>query len=519
MKRERLDDPEKFHAANKARTDTDANGIQQIPFASIFHWIAQQSHRGDCVSAHLPLRECSHCWNACVSRDSKTQKSAMDSKMPMPGFVFCLSVTDAIELNVDRNNLEAVAYAISLFSSGSVSSEDDGKMRTEKQTPRQSPATCSTDKRDSSDTSDSSFPNYMQPDAVYVSGIHMSKVIVRVHAMLQRPQKDTGLRFRYWQLVMQSLFLEEQQMISEQLCIRDVTCHAGRIQCTDYNGVCERQMLVAESNHKTYLPFTASEILDISLPSVHERLAVHSRLIFCTQIGSDLSVSSSGFIDLKTGSITIDINNNLSTDVLCSANEAITTLFPETKKKEKKIDHEASTVKKHTKSSQNETTFWMFQISSQGGHVRYSPIIEVDIPATDFCGKSGSDGLTFNTFLEGLGVKYGSRKMPTACEEATFRSLPETVRMHILVFLDDLTPLERVLQLHSKKNTSVFMRSHAINKKLSALKNVRPQIISPPVIQKDESRREKLLTQLQELDDDALENLLVTHCKVMIEND
>ena len=89
--------------------NVDSNGIESIPFSSNFHWIAQAHHRSGCPTSHKPLEECDWCWNSCIENPIPSS-STIDTSMPLPGSVFSLSITDPIELSVDRNHLEAVGF-------------------------------------------------------------------------------------------------------------------------------------------------------------------------------------------------------------------------------------------------------------------------------------------------------------------------------------------------------------------------------------------------------------------------
>ena len=513
MKRDKL---ENYITTNKDQSDTDANGIQHVPFASNFHWIAEQTHRQDCTAAHLPIHDCNHCWNACVSGE---HNSVMESKMPLPGFVFYLSVTDAIELNVDRQSLQSISYAKSLISGDSETSGEKEAGEISKQATISSTSVSNSGGRRKLDnTEDATFPACMQPDTIFLSGINLFKVTIRVHALQRRPpqqtaisqslKNDLGLQFRYWELEMQSLFMEEQHHNSNELSIRDITCHAGQIKCVDYAGVCQRQILLAGSKHKFDLPFTASEMLGVSTPILSDTYTVQTRLILCetSQInitGSNELVSSTGFVDLKAGTVTVDVNMSLFSEMTSSANEAIMTLFPF-----KPIGKKP--VKKPTKGSKKPS--WNFQVSTNGGRVSCYPVIEISIPDAKFSGKSGPEDFSFHTLLDGLGIKYGSQKQQPL-QQILLCALPETLRMHVLVFLDELTPLEEVLQISRKKGASIFLRSHAINKKLSSMNDAQKKATSKPNANAIARRRDQLLKQLKELDDDDLESLLTMHCK------
>ena len=512
MKHERLDDLDKYEDANKASTHKDANGIQQIDFASNFHWIARQTHRKNCPFSRLPLHECRWCWNVLISAGSTEQKSEMDSKMPLPGFVFCLSVSDAIELNVDRSTLDAMGYAITLFKSDN-NTHGSGMVENENETRRQPASKESSSRKTTSNTQEECFPKSFQPDATYLSEIHLSKVVIRAHAMREHPRHDMGLQFRYWQLVLQSLCVEEQQLMSDELMVRDAIFHVGHVNCTDFLGVCEKRLLVMGSKHEYHLPFTASEVLGVARPAILDTYAIHSRLIMYSdplmnEVESNASTFCTGFVDLKAGSLNIDVNKSLFNEMAASANIAMVAVFP--KSETKALKNNVPVTKKTNDKPRSEPK-WMFQVSTHCGQVKCFPFIKMNIPETVFEGKHGVNGLSFDTFLEGLGVTYGSYQQQLLPQQLSLTSLPETLRMHILIFLNDLTPLEQVLQIHSKKGVSIFLRSHAINKKLSSLKCVKK---CQPTINKEEGRRKKLLKRLQKLNDDDLEHLLEMHCKL-----
>ncbi|KAL7478422.1 hypothetical protein ACHAW6_004184, partial [Cyclotella cf. meneghiniana] len=497
MKREKLE----YATTSKSRIDTDTNGIQHIPFESNFHWISHHTHRKDCSSRHLPLNECHHCWNACVLRgttDYTNYYSPMDGKMPLPGFVFYLSVADPLEFNVDRSNLQAFSYALSLFSDNEASAQRTAGVDANMQHLIQSsPMKKPVNKEESRQNRDESFPKFMQPDSTYLSGLHLSKVIVRVHAMRPRPYNDSGLHFRYWQVFMQSVCMEEQQIDSDEMFIHDVTCHAGRIECTDFTGVCERHLLISGSQVNFRLPFTASKVLDVSLPVVLDTCAVHTRLIVCGSGKADeraivSSMPNTAFVHVRAGSTNINVDSNLFIEMSSSATEAMLVLFPGSNEEKKTQNTTKQTNDNKQCSSQNELS-WLFQVSTKGGRVSYDRFIELNIPDTDFDGRIGPGGLSFDTCLEGICVKYGLQK-PSSPEQFPLCSLPETLRMHILVFIDDLSPLERVLNINSKKNVSVFLRSHAINKKLTTMKDCCKKTVFK--LKEKANRRETLLKRL-----------------------
>ncbi|KAL7540689.1 hypothetical protein ACHAXR_011478 [Thalassiosira sp. AJA248-18] len=535
LTRHSLPPPEKDVAS-----DTDSNGIQSIPFASNFHWIAQGVHRSDCKS-HLPLSDCFYCWDECVNQKLKPH-SSMNNLMPLPGFIFCLSMADPLEINVDRGSLEALGYMKSLFTSKKPQLDeenDDTEQETDTHIVNEYANTTNPDLGRGNEVpinnvastlgvEEKSFPPYMQPDAIYLSGLYVSKVVLRVEALTSRI--DCGGKFRFWQFVGQSIHFEESQVDSEELFLRDGTFHIGCMECKDYTGVCERNLVVAGVDvgaipaerqgreSKAHLPCTASRVLGVSSEKrLNESYAVHVRLIRSDapkEVAVDESVSTtkSGYVDLRVGPIDLDIDNKISADISKVSNEA-RSIFTSGPKKAKKNNPKSKSDKKGTK--------WLFNVSTEGGTVSYQPRIKMKIPESNFRVRKGFEGFSFETYLQRLGIKYGSYTFEQKSEPPSIMplcSLPESLRMHILVYLDDLTPLERVFNI-KKKKSSAFLRIHAINKaihkKLTHFSEIKTLSEKERVHHQTEvSRRNYAFKRLQSLDTDSLESLLSMHSDI-----
>ena len=131
------------------------------------------------------------------------------------------------------------------------------------------------------------------------------------------------------------------------------------------------------------------------------------------------------------------------------------------------------------------------------------------IPWSKFRLRSGSEGISFESVLHKLGIEYGTYMFERAKKPSIIPlcDLTESLRMHILLYLDDLTSLEKVLNI-KKKKSSTFLRSHVINKKLS---NLGATLLKKTRCQTEISRRNNVLGRLQSLDNDSLEALLAMH--------
>eukprot|EP00986_Skeletonema_menzelii_P013747 scaffold8304_cov117-Skeletonema_menzelii.AAC.5 len=499
------------------QSNVDCNSLESIPFSSNFHWIAQACHRSGCPTSHKPLEECVWCWNSCIEKPTSSS-STIGTSMPLPGSVFSLSITDPIELSVDRNHLEAFGYLLSMFISPAKKPNEnengDVHKETEQNTPKEEHKSTTGENIDND-----SFPSYMQPDAIYISDIHILKLTVRVHAL--RPDNDFGLRFGFWELNATSICCEDQHVDSDELQLHDMTFHIGSLQCLEYKGTCENSIVAVgpatrlsetspSGQNSVYVPSTASQILEVPLSSAFDAgmdssYALHARMIFRggRKDGKQRKEQNS-FVSLKTGTFDVDIDHSLIGAITSAVNETKLVILGEKATTTPKKEKVASP--KNVKAE----PLWLLQVATKGGNLSYQPLVKVQLPASRYQAKKGIDGISLNTFLNGLGVEYGQclPETPIPSSLAPLSLLPESLRLHILLYLDDLTPLEKALKMKRKKKTSAFLRSHAVSKKLSKL----PRAINSKIsVQEETHRRNDLLSRLQSLDVESLEALLAIH--------
>ncbi len=208
-----------------------SNGIESIPFSSNFHWLAQNCHRSGCTTSYIPLEECVQCWNTCLEKP--TSSSTMDTLMPLPGSVFSLSITDPIEMSVDRNHLDAVGYLLSIFKSTTNPNKSD-EAEEDKMPAQGEVGLPQHIKTPFENLNSDSFPSYMQPDSIYISAIHILKLTIRIHTLRPLPENDFGLRFGFWELNATSICCEDQQVDSDELQLRDMTYYIGSLKCLEY---------------------------------------------------------------------------------------------------------------------------------------------------------------------------------------------------------------------------------------------------------------------------------------------
>ena len=498
--------------------NVDSNGIESIPFSSNFHWIAQNCHRIGCPTSHIPLEECTRCWNTCIKKPTSSS-TIKDSSMPLPGSVFSLSITDPIEISVDRNHLDAFGYLLSMFTStAKPNKSDDDNNQKQDSFPEQEEVGRNTQvEQFDSD----SFPSYLQPDAIYISDIHILKLTIRIHSLRPSPENDFGLRFGFWELNATSLCYEDQQIDSDELHLRDMTFYIGSLKCFEYKGTCEHRIVTVggpvtrlpaiprSGQNDVYVPSTASQILEVPLSSAFDggmesSYAAHARLIHRGGPKCDGKLRKQNcFVTLKTGTFDVDVDHSLIGGITSAVNEAILILVGEK-------------VKARTKPSGKKIAklkakpLWLLQVATKGGNLSYQPLVKVKLPASRYQAKTGIDGFSLNTFINGLGVEYGQSLLetPRPTSLAPLSVLPESLRLHILLYLDDLTPLEKALEIKRKKKTSAFLRSHTVSKKLSRLQPPSKRRIS---VEEETHRRNEMLSRLQSLDVESLEALLAIH--------
>ncbi|KAL7553614.1 hypothetical protein ACHAWF_016916 [Thalassiosira exigua] len=497
-------------------SEGDANDIQTIPFQSDFQWMAQRCHRDDCTTSHLPLNDCFYCWNQCLQRKSISSTS---NCMPLPGFVFCLSLTDPLEINVDRSSLESLEYMKSVFTLKKVSQDSSEDISDQDADVIDIDGVGASASRS---LIDGSFPPFMEPDSVYLSGLFVSQLVVRVEAV--RSRVESGLRFRFWQLIGERIHFEESQVDSDEQFMRDMTFHVGSVKVNDYAGAHQQTLIVAgmdampkeplSHGGEVHLPCTASRLLGVPSPPTQqssESYAAHVRLIQ-SNVPYELVNHESNirYANLQLGKFDVDIGATLHHDISMACSEAGSIFSSQNINVSKKSNVKA------TEQGSGALNL-LIEVSTSGGILSYHPKIRMTVPMCTVRVRKDSEGLSIQSFLQELAIEYGSYifEQPSSPSIIPLCSLPESLRMHILLYLDDLTPLEEVFDIKKKRKSSVFLRSHTLNKKLTILSkqllhssNIgRKRVYAAP----GKSRRDHALSRLQSLDTDSLEALLKMH--------
>jgi hypothetical protein len=163
-----------------------------------------------------------------------------------------------------------------------------------------------------------------------------------------------------------------------------------------------------------------------------------------------------------------------------------------------------------------------YKVQIDGGSMAMHPVIHTKVPLTQFAGELSSEtGIYFETLLEKLMFEYGETQPPSKKGIISLKqlaTLPESVRMRILLCLDDLGPLEQALEL--KKESNLFKRNRSVNKGIlkmaKKLSKSAKSSSSRRKYQRAESRlsrRRELMAQVMKLDDNELDDLWSLHQK------
>jgi hypothetical protein len=160
-----------------------------------------------------------------------------------------------------------------------------------------------------------------------------------------------------------------------------------------------------------------------------------------------------------------------------------------------------------------------YSVQVDGGSMKIHPVLNLKLPLTQFSGERSSEaGMFFETMLDKLQFAYGEKYPPNkkGLSLQQLAALPESVRLRILLCLEDLEPLEQALEL--KKESNSFRRCRSVNKGIvkMAKKLVKATKSSRKKNPREESsvtRRQEIMTQLMKLDDNKLDELWSVHQK------
>jgi hypothetical protein len=568
----RSDQPPAMHPGSDKYT-RDANGIQSCKIPSTFHRISRGLLPGSCKGCtHLPSETCAMCWGGPAA---VKVESTLDTAMPMPGLALQITFRDPLEINVDRPSVDTLHLLKTLFvkkreqgkTNDPEPSSDIGPGKSEKAVSRVSSTLDDTTKTTASTSSyfgflslrakepekeqvvSDAFSQSMQPENIQVLGLHFAETILRVHVMRDERQ-DEGLSFCYWDLLASCLTLDYQTFKSEAKTSQDLRFDVGYFALNELRGVeCKRlvslgipgnsgdgnissnsvsttkSLLDDHSHNKSPWPSAACALMDI--PPPQETLHYKDRQQHGAQMRFvlvknqlDLREAVRSMVNVRLGAMTTQVPWGFWREIDATRKNITWGILGHPEPPKDATQEERSEEKENT--APPASSIMTYSVQIDGGALVMDPLIDLSIPLTRFAGERSSEaGISFEAILNKLQIAYGQKA--AAKDEALslqqLALLPENVRTRILFCLDDLTPLEEVLEL--KKESNPFKRTRAVNKgilkmakklsKTSRSAAHRKQKNSRLSSSDASTRRQKIMTELMKLDNKELDDLWAVH--------
>jgi hypothetical protein len=569
--------PSEENGANKVNNDAAdvADEIESIPLRSNFHRIGRGMRRHACKEQHLPSQDCSECWSYTTGQcppphagDCRYEYDA-DSMMPLPGLVLYFAITDPLELNIERQGLESLHVLKDLFTppgrkdtatrgENDHSAEEDAEAL--KETSAVPTTSCVPPAELELQAEDyEKFPAFMKPESVHVVGLHVANFCLRLHAMRSDGGREDGLSFFYWEMKLGALTLDSQNLNSRELAFKDTRISIAQILLYELRGVCRKRivsvgldpMRIREQTDPSSCGSassvelcTAATLLDI--PAPYDALAllhrnenaVHFRFIN-VPISSDIHPAdgtrlSRGCIDVKFGTFNADVPPGFYPGIMTAKSEALSVLTSGPRNEREPPVKTGQPESNEQELSKSMTSCIEYTIRLDGGKFSMRPRIKFSFPPTTLSGESSSsDGWSIQTVLNHVKVEYGQRpirpketdrRMGANISIRQLAKLTEALRLRILLYLDDLGPLEKALDLTKPgKRGHSFMRCHSINQRIGEFKAAAAMPESHKNTQRRERRKirpkralkdhkkQHLVEKLMKLDEADLEKLLAAH--------
>lgn len=528
--------------------DTDNNGIQSVKLDSAFHKIARGLAPTACKGDHLPCETCSKCWTQNGKADT-IMDHPLDASTPLAGLVLNLSLNDPLEINVDRSSLEVIGQLAGLFIKKTAAaspeiSDEEAEEDADVGSSIHGGRICMPAARRSSakkaDITDS-FPTYMQPENIEILGLHLATIVIRIHAMRNDGSYDGGLSFCYWETQTRCITMDIQKLSSEKSA-QDVRIDVAEFSAVEYKGVKHHQFVTLGLPHQPDVsssdsnstplkktasyscsraswPSTAYALLGIPAPletnhyESRERHGIQMRYISVSSDGTDEERSS---IHLRIGVTSVEMPWKAKNDVYNVISESKKSLFGSLSVDSEQETRDEPAAKPVSKKDPAESTSSLMKckIGFDGGRVNIRPVMNLCLPpSTFFAEKSSSYGLFFETMLQRLEFAYGERSIvpkPRRGGISLFASLPEGVRLRVLLFVNDLGPLETALGLKHEKNA--LLRFKAVNTRIvKVAKQSSKSRRKKGKARMSSSQREEVLAELLSMDDMALQELWALH--------
>lgn len=560
------DDADVFGDVRSQVYKADRNGIQSSNIASCFYRVARGMTPTRCTLEHLPCEDCEKCWEAACKRTSEPVDAThpLDAVTPLPGLALSISFRDPLEINLDRISLDGLGLVIGLFKKPEealeqlpkdqepmpVSGPDTYPLKPEPpKTAKPSGGYFSSFFYGSSQVDEApqkqqslppAFPTYMKPENIQILGVYAAGVRFRVHVMRldDEERHNTGLSFCYWDARIGCLTFDQQKLTSDEKVFQDMRMDAAIVEMNEFKGTEQNIMLssgtpypeveaeklpvstvgLLSNSKRPPWPTTACALLDVQpsfesqLYESRERHGLQLRMLQVTEDPGKASEKARSLINCQMGPAEVSLPWPVAAPFRGVKDEINRSLFS--------VQEETDTEEAAAADESNTDTVKQYRFQFGGGRVALGKMMNVHLPLTrlagDICPESG---FSMETLVERAELSYGvsSEKLaPTANTAMGFSlrrltTLPENVRLRILLFVDNLEPMERALQV--KRQSNSFLRCTAVNKGLGkvAPKKIRRKAASTP--ENSLNRRQELMNKLLTLDDDTLENLWTHHQK------
>lgn len=500
------------------------------------------------------------------------ERHILDSYTPMPGIALSVSFRDPLEMNVDRLSLDGLGLVIGLFKKEADSSEPvtgeteaDSELLATEDTPPVAEVVAEPEARGyfssfffgSTQTEEEgsdnrrfsgllsprrrkaqppAFPSYMKPENIAILGVFVAEVRLRVHVMKEddKQRHNAGHSFCYWDLKGDCLTLDQQKLSCDQKSFHDMRLDIALLEIQEFKGTFKKILVSAgvpfPTGENDYIsleslssrnrgsrppwPTIASAMLDVpaTLESMvyenRERHGVQVRLLQVTDQPETASEKIRTLINCQLGALEVNLPFKVGGVFQEIKSEAMKSLGLK-KAEDPEVDAP-------DESQKDKVTQYRAQLG--GGRVRMNPLIDVRLPLTRLAGNiCPESGFSIETLLERVELSYGesSKKLVPTANSAQgvslkrLAGLPEHIRLRILLFLDDLEPLEQALGVRRQSNS--FLRCNAVNKGLGRLATKRTKKKTTETTQKKLNRRQELMNKLLTLDDEALEGLWASH--------
>eukprot|EP00548_Thalassiothrix_antarctica_P010632 CAMPEP_0194156052 /NCGR_PEP_ID=MMETSP0152-20130528/66889_1 /TAXON_ID=1049557 /ORGANISM="Thalassiothrix antarctica, Strain L6-D1" /LENGTH=1145 /DNA_ID=CAMNT_0038863439 /DNA_START=65 /DNA_END=3502 /DNA_ORIENTATION=+ len=528
---------------------TDENGIQSNKIRSCFHKVARGLRPTLCKKDHPPSENCPYCWKD-RSRPNSYSEHPFDAKTPLPGFVFSVSLNEPLVINIDRPSLEVLGSLQELFIKSPEESESSQEDVEEEESPKPEKTSiaqkiknmASFRKKERKELLRSAFPSYMKPEAIEILGVFISKIVFRIHAM--KSEDDLGLSFRYFEAILRCTTIDVQILTSKEKNFKDVRGDLGFFESYDYRGVEKKGMIslgirqpgieVFDSipntssfnnsihKKKACWPTTAAILLQVPSQAEalkyesRERHALQLRYFFVTENDSDIPIAT---VKARIGMVEAVLQDSFSSELTSLIYEANSSIFGVQKASDAVVQNAESSNLKGVR--ENSTPVLLaYTVRLDGGHINWLPLVQVRFPMLKFRGKQSSvSGLLFETVLNHVKIEFGKQSQIGRHQNGLILSrlagLPVNTRMRVLLFLNDLGPLEKALGLKRENNS--FLRCQAVNKAIVKVAKQRP--LSKHTKKKKKGAvtsdtglcRQDILKELMKLDGETLEDIWMGH--------